>query len=232
MAASLLGSQTVRTSLAPMVVMVGLLVAAPTSAWASSARCQGSMRISSCAVPDLDYLWPASSPPTFSALCEYCSGPSPIDAGVDPCTTQPPSPDFLRVKVGDQTFGGLAGQPRYFEATGEKCGDEGLYRYVGPLFPGMEHLIDLGGYGYPGTAVLSFRVAGAAPVVEPPPADAAAAPDVAVTTDVAPDEASPTPKPSPSGCAYGQAPAPVSSAILVLAALALLRLGRSAFKSR
>src|SRR2546430_7564229 len=111
MAASLLDSRPVRNSLALMVVLPGLLVAAP--ARASSTRCQGSMRMGTCAVPDLDYLWSINSQPSFSALCVYCSGPSPIDAGDLPCTTQPPSPEFLRVKVGGQTFGGLAGQPPY-----------------------------------------------------------------------------------------------------------------------
>jgi hypothetical protein len=126
---------------------------------ASSIHCLGSMRNPGCETA-LDHVpWPSGSQPTFSVECEGCPGPN--DAGIG-CTQVKPDPARFAVIVGSRFYRETT-PPRYFEETG-RCGNEILYRYKGPLEPGMRHGISFG-VSEPPMATLQFEVAAAPPEV-------------------------------------------------------------------
>ncbi len=128
---------------------VFLVLAAEERAEASTQRCAGSIKFTDCSTPPPGHVWSSNSRPTFTAICEGCALPS-NDAGAS-CVTFYPQGGVgfvLKLRVGGETYGG-----QYFEEVGIMCGDERpdfsaparLFRYTGPLVPGLLHEIT-----YPG----------------------------------------------------------------------------------
>lgn len=98
------------------------------SAEASEIICSGRMRFSDCQEAG-PYTWPATSQPTFGARCMSCSMLT--DAGSTCTPISPGTRDFSVSAPGQPSHGGET----YFTMIGT-CGDEALYRYLGPLAPG------------------------------------------------------------------------------------------------
>ena len=188
---------------------------------ASSQKCAGSIRFTDCSIPPPGHVWPSSARPTFTAICEGCSLPS-NDAGASCETFYPDIPAIqgagafvLSLRVGGQTYGG-----RYFEEVGIMCGDERpdfsapsrLYRYVGPLIPGMQHdIIYPGAVRHGSSEPYTVRfVVGAAADGGP---DAQDAGDVAANADSAAPDVADVPA-SNNGVAPDAADVPASGDVV------------------
>jgi MYXO-CTERM domain-containing protein len=199
------------------VFLVSALLA--RAATASSIRCTGEMRLSDCRpVTQDEYDWPPSSQPTFSVECIGCPSPNPTDAGPpQTCMPWPPQTGEFVLSVAGQTYrnpGPVRGDQKiYFEETGSSCDGRSLFRYKGPLQPGMKHQIELGGHDYP-KAPITFHVA-QAPTGDPPM-------EAGTDTGRFPAPGAPSEENAGCSCSLGRSGLPSSSTPLALLVAALL----------
>lgn len=166
-----------------------------STTWCTSSALLGS----DCAVWPGDRAWPADQRPTFSLVCQGCGfsgGYSDAGALAGKCSTITWDPTSLWMMVGNQRYGG-----EHFERVGSCQGDP-LYRYKGPLAPGLAHQVHTWNTYLPGkTGLVLFTVA---------PVDAGAGEDVRRDDNAPPSDGGRTgadagaprrPTPASSGCA-------------------------------
>lgn len=179
-----------RASSPPVFLSVLALVLCAGTAEASEVICEGTMRLADCS-PAGQVAWPVSSQPTFSAKCKACPSPNPSlnDGGTPPCGPwQAADPRQFTIFGPNTTPGSHALD---FEDAGA-CGDEALFRYVGPLVAGN---YDIWLNANPHSYALRFAVAGPVP-----------APDAGVASGADASIASGTDASMASGTDAGVAP--------------------------